>query len=295
MPTPDSPASLPVRRLTLHDLPACTALAEDRGWPPETHQWTLLLTAGTGYGIDDPQGGLKAVCVLTSYGPQERPELGALGMLLVARRHARQGLGRSLLRQVILGAGPTPLALYATPQGQPLYEELGFKKTGAVETLRGRLGTRGASPGSDESLSGRTRLATASDLHAILALDTEVFGLDRTPLLARLPAFAGELRVAERAGGITGYAARWPGLNAEVLGPLLAQDTATAQDLLSDLAAGTERPLRTDVDLRHEELREWLRSHGMTPAALSPLMTRGLPELPGDWTRRFAPLTTAAV
>lgn len=63
------------------------------GWPREEHKWGLLLTAGTGYGIDDPDGGLVTACVVTEYGTPERLELGAIGMVLVAERHARQGVG----------------------------------------------------------------------------------------------------------------------------------------------------------------------------------------------------------
>lgn len=89
MPTPFL-ASAPIRRLTLRDLTACADLSEDRGWPREEHKWGFLLTAGKGYGIDDPGGGLVAACTVTEYGPQERPSLAAIGMVLVAERHARQ-------------------------------------------------------------------------------------------------------------------------------------------------------------------------------------------------------------
>ena len=82
MPTP-SLAALPIRRLTHRDLIACADLSEDRGWLREEHKWGLLLTAGKGYGIDDPDGGLVSACVVTEYGPHDRPSLGAIGMVLV--------------------------------------------------------------------------------------------------------------------------------------------------------------------------------------------------------------------
>ena len=125
MPTP-SLDSLPIRRLTLRDLTACADLSEDRGWPREEHKWGLLLAAGRGHGVDAPDGGLAAACVVTEYGPREQPSLAAVGMVLVAERHSRQRLGRRLMRHVVEEAGTTPLTLYATPLGRPLYEELGF-------------------------------------------------------------------------------------------------------------------------------------------------------------------------
>ncbi|MER6975915.1 GNAT family N-acetyltransferase [Streptomyces carpinensis] len=287
MSTP-SPAALPIRRLTLRDLTACADLSENRGWPREEHKWGFLLTSGKGYGIDDPDGGLVAACVVTEYGPQDRPDLGAIGMVLVAERHARQGIGRRLMRHVVSAMDTTPLTLHATPNGRPLYEELGFKVTGRAEMVLGRF----APDGSQSPVV--TRAATAEDLPGILTLDEEVFGADRTPLITRLPAFADQLRVAEDSDGITGYAAAWPNMDTHVVGPLIARDTETAKALVASLAAQTDRPLRTDIDVRHEELLTWVKQRGLASIAFNSVMTYGIAELPGDWSRRFAPLTVAA-
>ncbi|WP_405894882.1 GNAT family N-acetyltransferase [Streptomyces sp. NBC_00104] len=287
MPTP-SPAALSIRRLTHRDLTACAALSEDRGWPREEHKWGLLLAAGTGYGVDDPEGGLVAACVVTEYGPVGRPDLGAIGMVLVAERHARQGIGRRLMRHVVSEMGTTPLTLHATPHGRPLYEELGFKVTGRAEMVRGHFTSGGPHPAVS------TRPATAEDLTTILRLDGEVFGSDRTHILTRLPAFADHLRVAEDNGRIIGYTAAWPNMDDHVVGPLIARDTETAKALIVSLASHTDRPLRTDIDVRHEELLTWVKARGLVSVAFNSVMTYGLSELPGDWTRRYAPLTVAA-
>ncbi|MER5601893.1 GNAT family N-acetyltransferase [Streptomyces sp. NPDC002265] len=281
-------AALPVRCLTLRDLSACADLSEDRGWPREEHKWSFLLTAGTGYGIDNPDGGLVAACAVTEYGPRERPGLGAIGMVLVAERHARQGVGRRLMRRIVSTMGTTPLTLHATPNGLPLYEELGFKVTARAEMVRGNFTPDGTRPGIV------TRAATAADLAEILLLDGEVFGLDRTHIVTRLPAFADRLCVAVESGRIIGYAAIWPNMDTHVVGPLIARDTETAKALVTALAAHTDRPLRTDVDVRHEELLTWLKERGLVSVAFNAVMTYGIPELPGDWSRRFAPVTVAA-
>ncbi|MET8078214.1 GNAT family N-acetyltransferase [Streptomyces sp. NPDC005303] len=288
MPIP-SLAALPIRRLTLRDLTACADLSEDRGWPREEHKWGLLLAAGKGYGIDDPDGGLVTACVVTEYGPYSEPDLAAIGMVLVAERHARQGIGRRLMHHILSAMGTTPLTLHATPYGRPLYEELGFKVIGQAEMLRGHFTPGGPVP------TVSTRAATAEDLATILRFDEEVLGTDRTHLITRLPAFADQFRVAEENGRIIGYAAAWPNMDTHVVGPLVARDTETAQALLTSLAAGTDRALRTDIDVRHEELRAWAWDRGLAPVTLNSVMTYGIQELPGDWQRRFAPLTVAAV
>ncbi|MFC8789582.1 GNAT family N-acetyltransferase [Streptomyces cinereoruber] len=283
--SPAALAQLPVRRLTPGDLLACADLSENREWPREEHKWGFLLTAGTGYGIDDPAGeGLLACCVVTSYGPG----LAAIGMVLVAERYARQGVGRRLMRHVLEEAKDTPLTLHATANGQPLYEQLGFTETSRAEMVRGRFTFAAPAP------SVPVRPATADDLKAILRLDLEVFGLDRTHVITRLPAFADHLRVAEEDGEITGFAAAWPNMDTHVVGPLIARDPATAKALIASLAAASDRPLRTDIDVRHTSLLSWVKENGIDPIATNSVMVRSLPDLPGDWRRRFAPLTVAA-
>ena len=193
------------------------------------------------------------------------------------------------MQHVLSLMGTTPLTLHATPYGRPLYEELGFKVAGRAEMLRGHFTPSGPTPVVS------TRAATAEDLATILRLDEDVLGTDRTHLITRLPAFADQLHVAEENGRIIGYAAAWPNMDTHVVGPLVARDTATAQALLTSLATGTDRPLRTDIDVRHEELRAWAKERGLAPVAFNAVMTYGITELPGDWSRRFAPLTVAAV
>ncbi|WP_445402689.1 GNAT family N-acetyltransferase [Streptomyces sp. LE64] len=285
MSTP-SPA-LPFRRLTPRDAAVCADLSQDRGWSREDHKWGLLLAAGTGYGLDAPDGhGLLSACVVTSYGPPRRPDLKAIGMVLVAERYARRGVGRRMMQHVLAEAGSTPLTLHATRSGQPLYEELGFTTVGQVESVSGTF-----TPGGE---AGPTRPATADDLGSILRLDGEVFGSDRTHVLTRLPAFADRIRVAEDRGRLIGYAAIWPNTETEVIGPLVARDTATAQALVTSLAREARRPVRVDVDTRHEAFLAWLHARGLTTAFHNEVMVHGTAGLPGDWTRRFAPVTVAA-
>lgn len=267
-------SALPIRRLTPRDLTACADLSEDRGWPREEHKWGLLLAAGTGYGIDDPDGGLVSACVVTDYGPPNRPTLSAIGMVLVAERHARRGIGRRLMQYVVEQADTTPLTLHATPYGRPLYEGLGFKVTGRAEMVRGHFAPGGPTP------SVATRAATAEDLSAILRLDAEVFGPDRTHVLTRLPAFGDQLRVAEDGGELLGFAAAWPNMDTHVIGPLIARDTETAKALVTSLAAATDRPLRTDIDVRHEELLAWIKERGVESQAFNAVMTYGAPTSP---------------
>jgi hypothetical protein len=113
-------------------------------------------------------------------------------------------------------------------------------------------------------------------------------------MITRLPAFADQLRVAEEDGRIIGYAAAWPNMDNHVVGPLIARDAETAKALIASLAAHTDHVLRTDIDVRHKALLTWLKERGLASLSFNAVMTYGIAELPGDWTRRFAPLTVAA-
>ncbi|MGV9312967.1 GNAT family N-acetyltransferase [Streptomyces sp. NPDC003691] len=283
---PTAPSELPVRRLTRGDLADCAELSEHRGWSREESTWALLLTAGTGFGIDDPGGkGLAACCVLTPYGG----ELAAVGKLLVAKEYGHQGMGRRLMNRVMEAAGDTPLVLYATPYGQPLYQKLGFTNIGNVERIRGRL-----SAAAMDSVRGvRTRRATAEDIPAIVRLDAECFGLDRTAMITRLPGVTERLWVAEDDHGLSGFAGVWEDGSRHKLGPLTAKDTPTARALLAAAGGAVDGEVRADVDGRHQELLDWAVEYGMRAAGTTVLMTYGIDALPGDWRRSFVPLSVA--
>ncbi|MGQ0839324.1 GNAT family N-acetyltransferase [Actinokineospora sp.] len=268
--------------LSTVDLDACLTLAGDREWPYEDDKWTFLLRVGQGYGIADPAGGLAAAAILATFG-----DLAAISMVLVAARYDGRGLGTRLMRHVIEAAGDATITLYATPDGCPLYRKLGFRAVAAADT---RVGTfTGTAPGT-------TRPATSADLPGIIRLDTEVFGADRAHVLCALPAYAERLRVVERDGAITGFAATWrSGRDAEyaIVGPVIAADETDARALIADLAAETDGQVRLDLDDSRPGLAEWAAGHGFEPAFACSIMVHGDRTLPGDRERLFLPFMQA--
>jgi GNAT superfamily N-acetyltransferase len=272
---------LPIRRLTLADLPACLALAVSRNWGAEERKWRLLFDVGEVYGMQDESGELVATVVLTRY----PPDSGVISMVLVAERLERRGLGTLLMRHVLDLADRGPIHLYATANGRPLYDRLGFVEIDGMTTRVGSLASAGA---------GSSRLAREADLPAILALDAAAFGADRSDLVVRLPAFAEQLRVIEHASVVTGYAGVWRNMETLVVGPVIAADVADAKALIADLAVsepGTR--LRLDIDHRHAGLHAWLEEQGVPGVFDTKLMVYGAPGLPGDRDRLFLPVMQA--
>ncbi|MEV1247148.1 GNAT family N-acetyltransferase [Nonomuraea sp. NPDC049750] len=263
------------RLLSQADLDACTRLAQDREWPPERHKWGLLFEVGEVYGIDAPDGdGLAATNILTRYGHDH----AVISMVLTASRYGRQGLAGKLMEHVLRQAGDRVVWLHATENGRPLYERLGFRTVGRVAAHTGVFqGER----------SGRTRPATQEDLGAILALDAEVFGTDRSALLRRMFGFGEQVRVTEG-----GFGQAWRNDGNVVIGPVVARDQATAEALIGDLALDVGGVVRLDLDLAKDDLVKWVGEHGIgNPWPVSLMVLGG--ELPGDRARQFLPYMQA--
>ncbi|MDF5756540.1 GNAT family N-acetyltransferase [Spongiactinospora sp. TRM90649] len=274
----------PVRRLTLADLPACLDLARDRDWPAEDHKWRLLFEVGEIYGSDSAGGGLAATVATVRYGRATT----AVSMMLVARRHERRGLGGRLMRHALAASGTAGAVLSATEFGRPLYERLGFRTTGRYDSLGG---TPAAPPGGFPA--DGTRPAQAADLPDMAAMDAAVFGAPRSALLKRLPSAVTRLHVARTPGGrLTGYAAAWPSTGESVIGPVIADDEATAITLIGGLFAALPGPLRVDLLDHHPAVTDWVRATGMSVAFTTDAMTYGDPP-PGEPGRLFGPVALA--
>lgn len=281
-----------IRRLGADDLKSCTKLSVNRGWWPEREKWSLLLGACEAYGIDAPgDQGLAGSVVLTRWGADR----AAIGMMLVAPRYARQGLGRALMEHALRAAGEgTTVSLYATDAGKPLYEKFGFTPVRESVAFRGRFrggAVAAESPGAETP--GKVRTATKSDLPAILDLDRAAYGADRERVLSRLPAFADRIVALEDGWGIAGYAAAWRTEPFMVIGPLVAPDGAAARCLVAELAAHSPVPVRLDLDPDRPELPGWARGCGLRPAERTVTMTRGDRTPPGMPERVFTPISVA--
>ena len=293
----------PIRRLGPGDLKRCVALSVDRGWSPERAKWSLLLAACEVFGVDAPDGrGLAGAVVLTRWGA----DYASVGMMLVAARYGRRGLGQALMEHLLRAAGAdATVTLFATDQGRALYEKLGFAALRRNVSFRGPFRPSSTSDNSKkrEVIAPRdVRVASEADLPAILALDRAAFGADRGAILTRLPGFADRIVVLEagqRTGqpagpGIVGYAAAWRNDPAStVIGPLVAADGGAARRLIAELAAHARTPVRLDLDPDRPELPGWAHARGLEPTGRTVVMARGNLRSRGVPERLFTPISVA--
>jgi GNAT superfamily N-acetyltransferase len=276
----------PIRRLGPADLKRCVALSLDRGWSPERAKWSLLLAASEVFGVDAPDGhGLAGAVVLTRWAP----DLASVGMMLVAGRYGRRGLGGALMGHLLATVGEDAVVtLFATDMGRPLYEKLGFAPVRRNVSFLGR-----PRPWPPRAVHG-IRAAGRADLPAILAVDRAAFGADRAAIIGRLPGFADRIAVIENGHGIAGYAAAWRNTPAStVIGPLVAPDGETARRLVTALAAGARTPVRLDLDPDRAELPGWAHAHGLEPAGRNVVMAHGEVTGRGVPGHLFAPISVA--
>ena len=285
----------PIRLLGPADLGRCVALSIDRGWLPEKAKWSLLLAASEVFGMDAPDGrGLAGAVVLTRWAP----DYASVGMMLVAARYERRGLGKALMEHLLAAAGTgATVTLFATDMGRPLYERLGFKPVRRNVCFVGRFtpgSGRAAAAGSPAGKAGTVRAATAADLPAILAADRAAFGGDRGHVVGRLPGFADAIAVLDSGGGIAGYAAAWRNhVTSTVIGPLVAPDADAAKRLVAHLAARASTPVRLDLDPDRDGLPGWANARGLEPVASTLVMAHGDVAPRGTPDRLFAPISVA--
>ncbi len=230
--------------------------------------------------------------VLTRWGA----DLASVGMMLVAARYGRCGLGRALMEHVIAEAGGATVTLFATDMGRPLYEKLGFQPVRRSVSFVGAFRPGPAGTSAPAGAAGFTRAATEADLPAILAVDRAAFGADRSRVLTRLPSFADRIAVLadHSEPGISGYAAAWRNTpSSTVIGPLVAPDAQAAEQLIVDLAAHAHGSIRLDLDPDRPELPAWAHKHGLEPVSRTLVMARGELTDRGAPDRLFTPISVA--
>lgn len=240
-----------------------------------------------------------------------------VGLVMVDPDWQRRGLGKSVFLRCLEAAGVAsftsagvgesyraPVALVSTDAGYPLYASCGFR---TVERLHRYSGPPQASrlerAVEQGTVGGKTlaiRPVCASDLDEIIALDRVAIGASRAAL------YPGFLTSVHR-----GYTARDSGSQAAkgmlrgfgfatefgtellVIGPIIAQDWATAVQLTVRLIGEWRQAVRFDIPACQREWMQWVQSIGIPEVHQSPLMLCGADALPGDRRKLFGIMDAA--
>lgn len=206
-----------------------------------------------------------------------------IGMVLVDPARRGQGIGTQLLREALAVIGADGCArLDATPAGFPVYRKLGFVEEYRLSRMEGVPARR--------HLSHEAQPMQPVDLAELGAWDQAAFGADRSALLAWLLAGAPELCwVVRRAGKLRGYVLGRRGHNFTHLGPLIAEDEVTAQQLAAACCSQAgDAPLVLDVPQQQTDWWQWLAQLGFHEQRPFIRMQRGMLPHPGQVESQFA-------
>lgn len=212
--------SIRLRTLNEGDLDFANQLREIAGWNQTLEDWRRFISLSPdGCFIVEWNGQAAGTATTTSYGQ----DLAWIGMVLVHPDFRRRGLGQALLEHCIHHLREVKkircVKLDATPDGQPLYEKLGFAAEWSLQRWVGKGG-------------GKITSAPQDSLNTNTAkLDREIFAADRGHLLRSLAQDGLACRVLDDSS----YGLMRPGMNATYLGASAAASSASGTTITREL------------------------------------------------------------
>lgn len=271
------------RAMCLSDIEAGLRLCRVSGWNQLRRDWELFLRLspqGCRVALKDDQ--VVGTVATINY----ENHFSWVAMVLVDPAARGNGIGTLLVKETFaVLENMRCLRLDATPAGQGVYRQLGFADEYSLSRMsvvvaRENLFLQG----------NQARPMLPEDLPAVLKLDQEIFGADRWELLEWMLAGAPQFAwVNEERGQITGYTFGRHGYNAEHLGPVIAHDLPTAQQLVSAcLQQQTGKHFILDATRHTTDWRIWLESIGFCEQRPFMRMVRGANDYPGVPAKQFA-------
>jgi GNAT superfamily N-acetyltransferase len=260
---PHAERSLAFRDMTEADLEAGLGLSRASGWNQTLEDWRLLLRLGPGLFRVATDGGRV---VAAGGAAVHRDALAWICMILVDPERRGRGLGTRIFDEVlervserVQAGGIAAVGLDATPAGIGIYAARGFERDADFVRLSAPPGTVGAGAPAAEPLA-------PDALGPVLALDRRVFGADRGPLLRRIASLAPDLaRVVREGERVRGFCLGRHGDHSDHVGPVVAEDSAVARDLVTACRA-RPRDRSLVVDARPDPaFRDALAGLGFVP------------------------------
>ena len=205
-------------------------LSIEAGWNQNVADWRFMLGAGRGFGCTGPDGAWQASSLVLPLGQK----LAWISMVLVTRQRRRGGLGTGLLKRCIdeVRAADAVAGLDATEQGRPIYLALGFRDLYTISRWH-------LDQVKEEAVAAPAGIAVRpfalSDLPRLATYDRPLSAMERPTILAHLATRQPGLAfVAEAASGrIAGFVLGREGRFATSIGPVVADDEATALALIA--------------------------------------------------------------
>lgn len=264
MPVSSSP--LKSRCLTLADLAIADELRSLAGWNQTLADWERLVAfSPEGCFLAEWDGAGVGTVTTTAYGA----ELAWIGMMLVHPEYRRRGIAKALMERAIQslqGRGVKCIKLDATPAGEPVYRQLGFEPEWELQRWeRETMAT-------DREWAATETAPVAAEPFSVrypATLDRTAFGADRGDWL-RLLSMCGRSRSMSR-----GFGLLRPGMLADYIGPVVAEDESQAEVILRELLAGTSRRVFWDIPRPNVSAEAFAKQFGFRPVRSLRRMSMG--------------------
>ncbi|ACC75623.1 GNAT family N-acetyltransferase [Paraburkholderia phymatum] len=285
---PNKNGMIDYRPFTSDDIAAGHALSTAVRWRHRPDDWRFAARLGQGFVAQDASG-----VIGTALAWRFGREAATLGMMIVAPEHQRRGVGRKLLELLIDELGPRTLLIHASPAGESLCKQLGFRSIGKIHQHQGAAFQPplvSLPPGE------RLRPLGVNDAPRLVELASRASGLDRSELLPALLDIASGIAL-DRDGELIGFALFRRFGDGHVIGPVVAPgspDASRAKALISHwLALNAGMFVRIDTPAE-SGLSSWLEGLGLPHVDSIEKMMRNGP-LPADPQLKQFALTSQAV
>ncbi len=280
-----------IHKLSHDDINDLHGLSHQAGWEHTPADWDSLLKSGTVFGHRNETGRAISSCVLTTFGQA----MTALGMLIVSEENRRLGLATALMRHAIktTNTDKHPLILCSGKSVEGFYKSFGFHTVERLSKLE--AGPDIEVPDSGFSSKIDAHPFNTENLDRVIGLDTEVHGYDRSNMLSVRTEQATSKTVMLKQGGGTLLGYGFGILQGEqmLVGPAIAFNRFTAQEIIREVIKDHAGPVRIDVMDQRQDLKDVLLEAGFKETERQPIMLLGATELPGRRDHIFSPASQA--
>jgi len=266
-----------LRAFSQDDIEVGMLLKDSEGWNQIPQDWQCLLNL-------EPQGcfaaELEGRCVATATAVNYEGRFGWVGMVLVDPKFRHQGIATQMIERTVdylQTNGCQCQKLDATYAGARVYEKMGFTVEYEVQRWTVNLPAKVV-----EMDSAGLSLLTTDSLEVGTGIDRAAFGASRRELLHWYSSNEAPGFYLKHSQQLAGYALGRPGSGAWQMGPLVASDTAVAQNLMNAYLPGINSgPVIADVVADNKKAVSLLQGLGFEKRRVLCRMFRGENRWPG--------------
>ncbi|WP_456296351.1 GNAT family N-acetyltransferase [Vibrio sp. AK197] len=273
--------------LTSTDLPQAHAMTQALGWPHRQQDWQHILDLGDAIALKDDSKLIGTGAVL----PQG--DYASIGLVVIDQKYQQQGLGRTIVEQLINHSPLVDWYLTATLAGEPLYRKLGFRHYQRVHQYQAKV--KPLTPVPENRPSQHTiddyRPNDSASLQQLMQSATQ---MNRDKIVDWLCQTSQRIIVLKHLQQITGYACLREFGRGLCIGPVIAQTEDQACYLIRELLAGVSGQfVRIDIPSQYRMIAATLTTFGLTQVDDVSQMVKGAtPTINPDCTQ-FALVTQA--